>query len=429
MSILIQTAKDTTADVGLNYFISLYGFPPGYVGNQIPLHQVTLENSLIVDNHIHGWITWNEARIPVLQKPADLTNQGEELLRYTDGTVSYPCAVIGNDGIIISLDIFSHLGLFTSGYLEKIWNSLEDEKKEIIAVPFTDYYCDFLFSCIRLALENAGTPLVHKSFWPDGHSCAVCLTHDVDEVKKTYQWITYPLKQIKHGKPGNVFSQFRSFIRKLKGYEPYWTFDEIIRVENSRGLKSSFYFLKEKLSWINALGIAISLSGVGVLVIGNYGFAAFGLDTLEGNILAMLGGVAAGLYILGGRTLRKKVSTVTYAFVVYAVGTITLFALCLILAAPVSNLATSDYGIILLMALISGIFGHTLYNWSLGYIPASIMSVALLGEPIGSSLLAYVIPWINQQPSVYTIIGGGIILLGIYLTARTLTEPEILENV
>jgi len=245
MSILIQTAKDTTADVGLNYFISLYGFPPGYIGNQIPVQQVTLENSLIVDNHIHGWITWNEARIPVLQKPADLTNQGEELLRYTDGTVSYPCAVIGNDGIIISLDIFSHLGLFTSGYLEKIWNSLEDEKKEIIAVPFTDYYCDFLFSCIRLALENAGTPLVHKSFWPDGHSCAVCLTHDVDEVKKTYQWITYPLKQIKHGKPGNFFSQFRSFIRKLKGYEPYWTFDEIIRVENSRGLKSSFYFLKE----------------------------------------------------------------------------------------------------------------------------------------------------------------------------------------
>ncbi|HIH00427.1 MAG TPA: EamA family transporter [Thermoplasmata archaeon] len=191
----------------------------------------------------------------------------------------------------------------------------------------------------------------------------------------------------------------------------------------------SFYFLKEKLSWVNALGIAISLSGVGVLVIGNYGFSAFGLDTLEGNILAMLGGLAAGLYILGGRTLRKKVSTVTYAFVVYAVGTIVLFVLCLTLAAPVSGLALSDYGIILLMAVVSGIFGHTLYNWSLGYIRASIMSVALLGEPIGSSLLAYAIPWINQQPSMYTIIGGGIILLGIYLTARTMAEPEILENV
>jgi drug/metabolite transporter (DMT)-like permease len=191
----------------------------------------------------------------------------------------------------------------------------------------------------------------------------------------------------------------------------------------------SFYFLKEKLSLINALGIAISLGGVGLLVIGNYGFAAFGLDTLEGNILALLGGIAAGLYILGGRTLRKTVSTITYAFVVYAVGTIVLFIMCLTLQAPVYNLGMSDYAIILLMAVVSGIFGHTLYNWSLGYIRASIMSVALLGEPIGSSLLAYVIPWIHQEPSFYTIIGGGIILIGIYLTARSMKEPEILENV
>jgi drug/metabolite transporter (DMT)-like permease len=57
------------------------------------------------------------------------------------------------------------------------------------------------------------------------------------------------------------------------------------------------------------------------------------------------------------------------------------------------------------------------------------MSVALLGEPIGSSLLAYAIPWIHQEPSLYTILGGGIILMGIYLTARTMKEPQILENV
>ena len=144
----------------------------------------------------------------------------------------------------------------------------------------------------------------------------------------------------------------------------------------------SFYFLKEKLSWVNALGIAISLSGVAVLVIGNYGFSSFGLDTVEGNIFAMLGGIAAGLYILGGRKLRKTVSTISYAFVVYAVGAITLFIICLTFQAPVINLSNSDYGIILLMALVSGIFGHTLYNWSLGHIRASVMSVALLGEPI-----------------------------------------------
>lgn len=197
----------------------------------------------------------------------------------------------------------------------------------------------------------------------------------------------------------------------------------------------SFYFLKEKLSWANALGIAISLGGVGVLVIGNYGFSAFGLDTVEGNILALLGGIAAGLYILGGRTLRKKVSTFTYAFVVYAIGTITLFFICLSLNAPLYNLTTFDYQIIILMAVVSGIFGHTLYNWSLGHIRASVMSVALLGEPIGSSLLAFIIPqivhvsWVAQIPSSFTIIGGGIILVGIYLTARTVKEVKFLEDI
>ena len=191
----------------------------------------------------------------------------------------------------------------------------------------------------------------------------------------------------------------------------------------------SFYFLKEKLSVVNALGIAVSLAGVGVLVLGNYGFTSFSLDTLEGNVLAMLGGIAAGLYILGGRSLRKTVSTVTYAFVVYLVGTICLFFICISLNAPVYALSSNDYLIILLMALVSGIFGHTLYNWSLGYIRASVMSVALLGEPIGSSLLAYAIPWIHQQPSVYTILGGSIILIGIYLTTRAIKEPAVFKNV
>jgi drug/metabolite transporter (DMT)-like permease len=70
------------------------------------------------------------------------------------------------------------------------------------------------------------------------------------------------------------------------------------------------------------------------------------------------------------------------------------------------------------MAIVSGILGHTLYNWTLKHIRASVASVALLGEPLGSSLLAFALPWINQVPSNFTIIGGIFILSGIYLTAR-----------
>jgi len=180
----------------------------------------------------------------------------------------------------------------------------------------------------------------------------------------------------------------------------------------------SHFFLKERLTMLNGFGIVLSVFGVVLLVYGNYGFSSGNLDTLEGNLLAIFGGIAAGLYILGGRKVRKTVSVGSYAIVVYAVATITLFLICLLFSAPLYGLSLKDYGIIFLMAVLAGMLGHTLYNWSLEYIRASLASVVLLGEPIGSSLLAYALPWINQVPSKYTVIGGGFILFGIYLTAK-----------
>jgi len=179
----------------------------------------------------------------------------------------------------------------------------------------------------------------------------------------------------------------------------------------------SHFFFKERLSIINTIGIISSVFGVSILVYGNYGFSSNTIDTLEGNILAILGGVAAGLYILGGRKIRKTVSIGSYALVVYSVGTIMLFVLCLLFNAPTFALSVKELSVIFLMAIVAGILGHTLYNWSLEYIRASLASVVLLGEPIGSSILALVFPWINQIPSKFTIIGGGIILFGIYLTS------------
>ena len=190
----------------------------------------------------------------------------------------------------------------------------------------------------------------------------------------------------------------------------------------------SHFFFKERLSIINSTGIILSVVGVIILVYGNKELTS-GLDTIEGNMLAILGGIFAGLYILGGRKIRKTVSISSYAFVVYSVGTVFLFIICLLFNAPVINLSLRDYGIILLMAVVAGIFGHTLYNWSLKHVRASLASVVLLGEPIGSSLLAFALPWIQQTPSYYTIIGGAVILSGIYFTARKTMEVEFLKNI
>jgi drug/metabolite transporter (DMT)-like permease len=190
----------------------------------------------------------------------------------------------------------------------------------------------------------------------------------------------------------------------------------------------SHFFFKERLSSVNMFGIIFSMVGVFILVVGNYGLGSLTLDSLEGNVLAWLGGVAAGLYILGGRKMRKTVSVVSYAFVVYSIGTVVLFGICLFCSAPLYGFSLPVYGIILLMALVSGVFGHTFYNWSLGHVRASVASVALLGEPLGSTLLAFAIPWISQIPSQYTLLGGVIILLGIYLTTRKSSSSKSVKT-
>jgi drug/metabolite transporter (DMT)-like permease len=183
----------------------------------------------------------------------------------------------------------------------------------------------------------------------------------------------------------------------------------------------AYHFFRERISRVNIMGIALSLLGVGVLVGGNYDLDA---GTLHGNLLAMLGGVAAGVYILGGRRMRHRLSTPVYALMVYGVATVTLAGIVLVAGAPLAGIGARSYGLILLMALVPGIFGHTLYNWSLRYVRASVASVSLLGEPLGSTVLAFALPWIHQVPSWFTVAGGGCILLGIYLASRTVARPE-----
>ena len=178
----------------------------------------------------------------------------------------------------------------------------------------------------------------------------------------------------------------------------------------------AYYVLKEKLSIINIAGIAISLTGVIILVLGNYDLGPLTIDSIEGNILAIIGGIFAGLYILGGRKIRKSVSIVPYAFIVYTVATIVLFFMCVLTQKNTFSIEIEEYGILVLMAFVAGIMGHTLYNWSLKYIRASVASVALLGEPVGSTVLAIIA--FSEVPSTFTFIGGAIILTGIYLTSR-----------
>ncbi|HEX9340658.1 MAG TPA: DMT family transporter [Thermoplasmata archaeon] len=175
----------------------------------------------------------------------------------------------------------------------------------------------------------------------------------------------------------------------------------------------SHFVLRERLNAWMAIGIALGFSGVIVIAVADSGArSASGI----GDLLAFLGGVAAGFYFLLGRTLRQRIPLLAYAFVVYVSATAFLFLYALVLGASLTPTGDvpREMALFLAMAVIPQIGGHTLYNWSLRWVPAPVVSLSLVGEPIGSSLLAWAL--LSQTPGIAVGIGGALALAGIYLT-------------
>jgi drug/metabolite transporter (DMT)-like permease len=176
----------------------------------------------------------------------------------------------------------------------------------------------------------------------------------------------------------------------------------------------SHMVLKERVNSVTAAGIAIGLAGVTLIAVGDYGLSA---STLGGDLLAFGGGVMAGIYLLAGRRFRQRISLLTYVFVVYASA-----AFFLIVAAFVTDDMRPggdlwrELGLFAAMALVSQIGGHTLYNWALKYVTAPVVSVSLVGEPIGASILAWLL--LGETPGILVAFGGLAAVCGIYLTVR-----------
>jgi len=132
-----------------------------------------------------------------------------------------------------------------------------------------------------------------------------------------------------------------------------------------------------------------------------------------GDLLALAGAVMAALYLIIGRRLRERLSLVSYIFVVYGMAAIVLLAMTLLARQPLLGYRPITYLWLLLLALIPQLFGHSTYNWALRYVSAAIVSITLLGEPIGSTILAMIL--LHEAPTSLKIFGAILILAGIYI--------------
>ena len=170
---------------------------------------------------------------------------------------------------------------------------------------------------------------------------------------------------------------------------------------------------KDRLSWMTRIGIVISVIGGVIIGAGDF---AIGRQALWGDFLALLGSICAAMYLLLGRNLRQKLSLLAYIALCYGSAAIILWSLVLALHLPVVGFSPGTYSAFVGMAVISQIIGHSSYNWALKWFSASLIAVSLLGEPIGATILAYII--FGETLTWTKFVGGTLILAAIYLAAR-----------
>ena len=163
------------------------------------------------------------------------------------------------------------------------------------------------------------------------------------------------------------------------------------------------------------LGILVAAAGASIMVADDLGA---GSDTLLGDLFALLGAVFAAAYFLVGRRLRTSgQSWLAYVTTAYSVSALVLIALTLAAGDGFAGYSQRTYVFLLLLALVPQLIGHTALNRSLGYLPAVSVTIAVLGEPIGATILAALL--LDETPSALEIAGGLLILGGVYLGLRS----------
>ena len=161
--------------------------------------------------------------------------------------------------------------------------------------------------------------------------------------------------------------------------------------------------------------LACGLCLIGAFVLCGKGFS-LSFDTLTGDGLALAGAFFVALYLMIGRNLRKKLSLLAYATVCYGSASVFLWIAVLMSGQQANGFSNETWVYLICLAVVSQIFGHTLYNWSLQWIKAAIVSLALLGEPIGAILLAWA--FLGETIDLQQGIGGILILAGVYLVTN-----------
>lgn len=175
----------------------------------------------------------------------------------------------------------------------------------------------------------------------------------------------------------------------------------------------SALLLGERPSRAQAVGLALAMLGGAIVALGDRASAGGAPNALLGDLLAVLGALTVGIYYLIGRRLRAHLPLWAYVGLVYGACWLTVGALALATGTALAPVATGDWPLLVAIAVGPMLLGHTGFNWALRHVPAYVVSLVILAEPVGATALAALLPGIAERPGASTLLGGAVVLVGL----------------
>jgi drug/metabolite transporter (DMT)-like permease len=180
----------------------------------------------------------------------------------------------------------------------------------------------------------------------------------------------------------------------------------------------SWIFFREKVSRMAMIGGGLALQGS--FIIGAADFQ-IGREAFWGDLLALSAAIFVSGYLLIGRRLRGDIPLPVYTFYTYGSSALVLVIASLATGTPFGPYQARDWIIFSALAVVCTVVGHTIFNWVLRYVQASVVSVSVLGEPLGAILWASV--FLSEYPTLRQTIGAGFIFSGLFIFTRYSATP------
>lgn len=181
----------------------------------------------------------------------------------------------------------------------------------------------------------------------------------------------------------------------------------------------SYWIFKHRTNRLAVLSMFIAIFGAITIGWGDFGISG---TAVQGDLLSLLGTFAVAFHMLIGKDLRSRISAFVYSFFVFLIAGLVMFVYNLALGHQVAGYSPEEWGIFLLLAIVPTVFGHFLFNWLLKYVSATAVSMTVLGEPVGATILAFML--LGEEVTVIQGVACFLLIFGVWLFIRSSVLKE-----